>query len=583
MITLYALGLILATSGTASDTSFAVARVGAPPIQLWMNGDRRFREGERVRVQVETEVDGFLLVLHSDTEGRVRVLFPVEPRDDALVQARRRYEVRAADNARDAFVADYEGTGLVWAAVAADPWRFEEISRDGRWDYGRLDVDRDADPERALTDLAQRISSSRGFDYDVLGYRVYGSSLYTASYYPRPIYIYDDYLFCGGWNWRFHGCNRWPLDGGFHISVGYGGFYDPWYYPYRYRYGYGYGYPYRPYYPYYPVRPPIFVSGNRPYVAGRPRGYTIERRGFGGAGRTFAGAGDVGRGSTPINWRERDPERSRSRPSTRESVGGVFGPAGGTSTGSARPSRGDGGGNDRPTALPARPRGSDRDGTVDRGGTVPSARPQSGGDRGTPRPAVERSRGNGRSRGDLQITDGSERVPAASAPGQASGETGPARRARSARSDDPGEERLVRRGGSTATERGNDGARPASRERYEAPPAARSEPRAERRAPPAARSEPRAERRASPAARSEPRAERRAPPAARSEPRAERRAPPAARSESRGGRSAPPPSARSAPRTQSPPAARSAPARGDGGARGGRSAPSRSRGRPDNG
>jgi hypothetical protein len=556
MITLYALSLVLAAGGSASDTSLAVARTDAPPIQLWMSGDRRFREGERVRVQVETEVDGFLLVLHSDTEGRVRVLFPVEPQDDALVQARRRYEVRAADNARDAFVADYEGTGLVWAAVAADPWRFEEISRDGRWDYSSLDVDRDADPERALTDLAQRISTSRGFDYDVLGYRVYGSRPYTASYYPRPNYIYDDYLFCGGWSWRFHGCNRWPLDGGFFIGVGYGGFYDPWYYPYRYRYGYGYGYPYRPYYPYYyPIRPPTFAGGNRPYVAGRPRGYTIERRGFGGTGRTFAGTGDVGRGSIPINWRERDPERSRSRPSTRESVGGVYGPVGGTSSGTARPSRGDGGGNDRPAARPARPRGSERGGSVDRGGTVPSARPQSGGaDRGTPRPSVERSRGNGRSRGDLQITDGSERVPAASERFQASGESGPARRARSARTDDPGAERLVRRGGSMATERGNEGARAAPRERTEAPRVVRSEPRGDRRAPPAARSE----------------------------PRTERRDPPAARSEPRGGRSAPPPSARSEPRRASPPAARSAPARGDGGGRGGQSAPSRSRGRGNN-
>jgi hypothetical protein len=552
MITLYALSLLLTTNGTASDTAFVVARTDAAPIQLWMSGDRRFREGERVRVQVETEVDGFLLVLHSDTEGRVRVLFPVEPQDDALVQARRRYEVRAADNARDAFVADYEGTGLVWAAVAADPWRFEEISRDGRWDYNSLDVDRDADAERALTDLAQRISSSRGFDYDVLGYRVYGSVTYTASYYPRPIYIYDDYLFCGGWNWRFHGCNRWPLDGGFHIGVGYGGFYDPWYSPYRYRYGYGYGYPYRPYYPYYPIRPPTFGGGNRPYIAGRPRGYTVERTRFGGTGRTFAGRGDVGGSSIPINWRERDPERSRSRPSTRESVGGVFGPVGGTSSGTARPSRGDGGGNDRPAARPARPRGSERGGSVDRGGTVPSARPESGGDRAAPRPSVERARGSGRSRGDLQISDGSERVPAASAPSQASGDAGPARRARSARTDDPGPERLVRRSsGSMATARGNDGARAASRNRDEAPPAARSAPRAERRDPPAARSA----------------------------PRTERRDPPAARSEPRGGRSAPPPSARSEPRRQSPPAARSAPARGDGGGRGGQSAPSRSRGR----
>ena len=65
-----------------------------PPLSIWMNNDRRFREGDRVRLQVDAEVDGFLLVLNYDTDGRVRVLFPLDPRDDALVHAGRRYEVR---------------------------------------------------------------------------------------------------------------------------------------------------------------------------------------------------------------------------------------------------------------------------------------------------------------------------------------------------------------------------------------------------------------------------------------------------------------------------------------------------------
>ena len=35
-----------------------------PPIQLWISNDRRFLPGERAKVQVRTDEDGYLLVFH---------------------------------------------------------------------------------------------------------------------------------------------------------------------------------------------------------------------------------------------------------------------------------------------------------------------------------------------------------------------------------------------------------------------------------------------------------------------------------------------------------------------------------------
>ena len=71
-----------------------VAAGDDPAIEVWMSGDRRFRQGERARIQIDTRVDGYLLVLHYDTDGRVNVLFPIAPGDDAFIRSGRRYEIR---------------------------------------------------------------------------------------------------------------------------------------------------------------------------------------------------------------------------------------------------------------------------------------------------------------------------------------------------------------------------------------------------------------------------------------------------------------------------------------------------------
>jgi uncharacterized protein DUF4384 len=290
-----------------------------PPVRLWMNNDRRYRDGDRVRLQVDADVDGFLLVLNFDPDGRLRVLFPLDPRDDARVQAGRRYEVRG-ETYDAAFRAGGDGTGLIYSAVSEEPWRFDEIVLADRWDYTRLEIDRrSTDPEPEITELVQRLAGPRGFDYDVMGYRVYGESTYstynTYVYPGSPTYIYDDYLYCNNWNWRYDGCRRWPFDGGWSFGLG---FYNPYYYgyyPYRYnRYTYGYGYPY---YPSWPSRP----SGRAPVLVGRPRNYTVVPRGtLGNTNHSGTAISGPARGPSggvnlpPIDW------RNRARP-VREGVG----------------------------------------------------------------------------------------------------------------------------------------------------------------------------------------------------------------------------------------------------------------------
>ena len=342
----------LAALSALSASTASAAPTDRPPLQIWMNNDRRFREGERVRLQVDADVDGYLLVLNYDTDGRLRVLFPLDPRDDAVVRAGRRYEVRD-DGGAGAFRAAGDGSGLIYSAIAREPWRFDEVVLDGRWDYSRIAIDRDSDnPEGAITELVQQMAGPGGFDYDLAEYRVYGvtTSYSYGDYGVRgPTYVYDDYLYCNDWYWRYSGCRRWPYDGGWSIGFGY------------YGYGYGYrpyGYGYSPYYPYYPYRPYFPVSGGRrPVITGRPRSYTVYPRqpagGTGSIGGTFGSGGGPRRSVAvpPVNWRP----RSVARPASGRGPGvgrgsnetGVFAP---------------------PARRSAYPRSNDRGGEV-RGGT----------------------------------------------------------------------------------------------------------------------------------------------------------------------------------------------------------------------
>lgn len=262
-----------------------------PAVKLWLSNSRQFREGERARVQVEARDDGYLVVINYDTEGRLRMLFPVDPREDNFIRGGRRYEVQGRGD-RESFIVEGSGDGLVYAAISADPFRFEEFEAGGNWDYNRIYVKSESrDPEAEISDLLQRMTSDRGFDYDLLTYRVYGYRNYVNNnYYPRSGYYpsYGSSGWCDPW---FPSYFRCPYYGrGWYLGFGYD-WYDPW----RYRYSYS-PYSYYPYnyYPYaynpFGYRPIIRDPNYKyPVIVGRPRGYTITRQSFGGSGALGGG------------------------------------------------------------------------------------------------------------------------------------------------------------------------------------------------------------------------------------------------------------------------------------------------------
>lgn len=452
---MFAISLLLAPLMAAAQ---GPGQVGAstlgpdePPVRLWLSGDRRFEPGDRARVQVEARDDGFLLVLNYDTDGRVRVLFPVDPRDDALVRGGRRYEVRGR-SARESFVAGGEGSGFVYVALSPDPWALRQVSNGGNWDYDRLAIDPDTqDPERDLTTLLEGLASNRGFDYDLIEYFVNDVEIVRYDYRPRRYYgtlgwagdPWCDPFWSSGWYCgartgvvvsfgRVYAGDWW--------SVGYG---PSWYWPaspgYYYRpYSYGRGYTYVYHRPWINLAPTYRPRAGQAVIAGRPRDYTVGRY-------------------TPWTFGDRDRDWNRGdRPAAREGDG--YRPREGAG-GRARPvtTR-----DNPPAARGGRP-ASEADGRAGPAGGRPSTEraspPSRGGGSGSP----PRARPRARSGGD----------------------------AAEVRSTGPGSSGQVAVG--RAVERRDDGDRPAARPapRREAPVVSRSEGRRE--SPPAARAEPRRE------------------------------------------------------------------------------------------
>ena len=243
-----------------------------PAVRITLNEAGRYERGDYARVKVRVEDDGYLVVLHADPDGRVRVLYPIDPDDDTWVRGRRSYELRdRGGDDRLFMVEDESGRGVVLAAVSRDPFRFGEYSLNRHWDYDALNV-RDArgDEEAVLTGIASRMAQG-GYDYDLATYIVndYADVAYAPVSYVSPVYYYDSY--CGRWSYYSYSCDPYYYNRyrGSSISIHIGDYYDPFGYGYGYHRGYwpAYYYPHYSYprYPsYYGYRPGDYYGSYRP-------------------------------------------------------------------------------------------------------------------------------------------------------------------------------------------------------------------------------------------------------------------------------------------------------------------------------
>lgn len=270
-----ALLLPLLLTGASTPVTPAAVLHDDPPIQLWISDDRRFLPGDRAKVQVRTEDDGYLIVLHVDPDGYLRALFPLDPDKDNFVRGGKKYEVRGRGD-REAFEADGKGRGTVYAAVSREPFRFDGFVVGDHWDYRALAPSRlSSNPEAELNELVRRLAQG-SFDYDLLSYDV------TERVYAGDTrYLYRSSLYDDPWCYHFS-CGRSYYGSPLNISIFFGRPYRRYYYdPYFYAYDPFYNpFFYDPYY-YAPVYYPRYVYPRRyHYYPYRDRYYYYPHRGY---------------------------------------------------------------------------------------------------------------------------------------------------------------------------------------------------------------------------------------------------------------------------------------------------------------
>jgi len=268
---------LVASAPVHSGRAAVAIRSDDPPIKVSLNQDNYFQRGDRARVKIRTAEDGYVVVLRSDAQGRVRVLFPLDPTDDDFVRGGRTIEVRGRGDRESFYVDDSDGSGLVLAARSATPFKFDEFVRGDHWDY-RVLTARDAgdDKEQALLDIVQRMSPDGHFDYDVAHYSVAA----VDSYYSGYNHYYSPFGMRAGFGYGYGG----PY---YRYGFAYSSCYDPFFYdPFFCGASFYDPFFYRPY----GYRPFIYTGGF--VIYSRPRyyggGLFIDRaRGGVGGGLVF--------------------------------------------------------------------------------------------------------------------------------------------------------------------------------------------------------------------------------------------------------------------------------------------------------
>lgn len=157
-----------------NGSAVAATQPRGPGLVTVRLSDSSFARGQRARVYVELGDTAYLLVLHVNGEGHIRILFPLRPIEDALVPGGAWYEIPGHD-AREAIAVDErEGTGTVLAARSRVPFQFPLLARGDDWDYAEalLFQPTGGEPLAAALDIVERLADGRRTEVDVTTYVV---------------------------------------------------------------------------------------------------------------------------------------------------------------------------------------------------------------------------------------------------------------------------------------------------------------------------------------------------------------------------------------------------------------------------
>lgn len=300
-------------------------------VRVWMDGARDvYQPGERMRVRVRSDRDGYLAVFMIDTNGDVDIIYPRTPTEDGWIEGGRTLTLGSRSNDYLHVRGGY-GMGYVMAVTLDEPlelWRVQELYgvRTAGWDGNRTVF---GDPFYAMDEIVRAIVPEGWNGYESVDYYTF----HVGRRYRYPRYAcYDGF---GDWYysreiwWDRYDCDRIRV-----LLVRYPWYYDTyrWRGPRRVYYERYYTVParYRPLHGYKErtdaIPPPArTTSSRRPAPASRPTGGQADRAGDAVSRRPTRrpDAGNIG------------------SPSGRPDYGGPSGGADASAPTTRRPGRGD--------------------------------------------------------------------------------------------------------------------------------------------------------------------------------------------------------------------------------------------------
>ena len=163
------------------------------PVHIWSDPAQAL-SGSPVRVFVNLETPGYLLVLRRRPNGMIDVLFPASPAADPYTPEGT-YEITGSSGGA-AFTAAETGSGTLLAARSDVAFQAGEFVRGTEWDAAMLGgVSPDQDAEAALTEIVQRMLGPESFNYDLTMYGVNAPEpeepLATTPELDVPLLVYD--------------------------------------------------------------------------------------------------------------------------------------------------------------------------------------------------------------------------------------------------------------------------------------------------------------------------------------------------------------------------------------------------------
>src|SRR3989442_10589232 len=183
MISLIAAALLVQSGPLAMRTE-PTAEVSDPDIQVALStGNTGLQMSVRQRA-------GYLVVLHVDPDGNIRVLYPVRPSLQQRSTGVRAFQVALTPSGPAQAIAN-SGPGTVLAARSEFPFHFDGLVSSGgdRWDYDSalLLQPTAGNALVALLDVVDRMAEGRPYQYDAAAYGAHGIGFTRPRAVPNPV------------------------------------------------------------------------------------------------------------------------------------------------------------------------------------------------------------------------------------------------------------------------------------------------------------------------------------------------------------------------------------------------------------